>query len=210
MRMSLPFLQSTSIAGLGVPASSALQAQQSISRAQPEIRPVDPQKVVYYSLSKRLTITKGNVTLIVNLKIHTIMKQASALLLFIAFLASPAVLAQAPANHLEGSWRIVSQRSVYPDTVIITLNVPPSIKILNSTHFSWGYQSANGAEVLAGGGRYTLEDDTLYTEYLEYHTSEALVGVALRFSARVVGDLWYHVGEFPSGYRLEEVWRRIE
>ncbi len=138
------------------------------------------------------------------------MKHTTGLVLLISLVVGQAVLAQAPANHLEGSWRIVSQRSIYPDTVIVTLNVPPSIKILNSTHFSWGYQSASGAEVLAGGGRYTLEDDTLYTEFLEYHTSEALVGVALHFSANIVGDLWYHVGEFPSGYRLEEVWRRIE
>ncbi len=138
------------------------------------------------------------------------MKQVSYLWIFSAFLIGPAVWAQAPANYLEGSWRLVSQRSVYPDTIIITLNVPPSIKILNSTHFSWGYQSANGAEVLAGGGRYTLENDTLYTEFLEYHTSEALIGVALHFSVRIVGDLWYHVGEFPSGFRLEEVWRRID
>ena len=138
------------------------------------------------------------------------MKRTAGILLFIILLAGQAVMAQAPANPLEGSCRLMSQRSVYPDTVIVTLNVPPSIKILNSTHFSWGYQSDSGEEVLAGGGRYTLESDTMYTEYLEYHTSEALVGIALRFSAHVVGDLWYHVGEFPSGFRLEEVWRRIE
>ena len=95
-----------------------------------------------------------------------------------------------------------------PDTVVITTNPPPSIKILNSTHFSWGYQS--GEDVLAGGGRYTLEGDTLYTEFLEYHVTDILVGEQLRFSVRIVGDLWYHAGEFPSGYRLEEVWRRIE
>ena len=64
--------------------------------------------------------------------------------------------------------------------------------------------------MLAGGGRYSLEDDTLYTEYLEYHITEVLVGAPLRFTAKVVGDLWYHSGEFPSGFRLEEVWRRIE
>ena len=138
------------------------------------------------------------------------MKRTFFILTFAAFLTASTALAQLPSNHLEGTWRIVSQRTVYPDTVVVTANVPPSIKILNSTHFSWGYQSADGSEVLGGGGRYTLENDTLYTEYLEYHTSEVLVGVTLRFSVRVVGDLWYHVGEFPSGYRLEEVWRRIE
>ena len=118
--------------------------------------------------------------------------------------------AQLPANILEGSWRLVSQRSVYPDTVVVTTNPPPSIKILNSTHFSWGYQADSGKDVIAGGGRYTLQGDSVYTEFLEYHVTEILVGQELRFSVRVIGDLWYHAGEFPSGYRLEEVWRRIE
>ncbi|MCY4225198.1 MAG: DUF4488 domain-containing protein [Bacteroidetes bacterium] len=138
------------------------------------------------------------------------MKRITFILSFSGLLMVASVYAQAPANHLEGSWRLVSQRSIYPDTIIVTLNVPPSIKILNSTHFSWGYQSDNGAEVLAGGGRYSIESDTLYTEYIEYHTSEALVGAAVPFSAHIVGDLWYHVGDFPSGFQLEEVWRKIE
>ncbi len=120
------------------------------------------------------------------------------------------LFAQLPANILEGSWRLLSQRSVYPDTIVVTTNPPPSMKILNSTHFSWGYQAESGEDVIAGGGRYSLQGDTLYTEFLEYHVSEVLVGQELRFSVRIVGDLWYHEGEFPSGYRLEEVWRRIE
>ena len=131
-----------------------------------------------------------------------------AFVLLILFATS--AFGQHPANHLEGTWRLISQQAVYPDTIIVTANPPPSIKILNSTHFSWGYQSSDGEDVLAGGGRYTLENDTLYTEYLEYHTSSVLVGLALRFTAKVVGDLWYHTGIFPSGYRLEETWRRIE
>ena len=132
------------------------------------------------------------------------------ILLTLLLLSAPNAFAQHPANHLEGTWRIVSQQAVYPDTIIVTTNIPPSMKILNSTHFSWGYQSDSGEEVLAGGGRYTLENDTLYTEFIEYHTSEVLVGQPIQFTAKVVGDLWYHTGVFPSGYRLEEVWRRIE
>ena len=131
-------------------------------------------------------------------------------LLAFLILSATSAFAQLPANHLEGTWRLISQRSVYPDTVIVTTNVPASMKILNSTHFSWGYQSDSGEEVLAGGGRYTLTDDTLYTEYIEYHTSEVYVGQAIRFTAKVIGDIWYHTGAFPSGFRLEEVWRRIE
>ncbi len=140
-------------------------------------------------------------------KIATIPLSFALLILF-----ATSAFGQLPANHLEGTWRLISQRAIYPalDTIIVTTNPPASIKILNSTHFSWGYQSDSGEEVLAGGGRYTLKDDTLYTEYIEYHTSEPLVGQAISFTAKVIGDIWYHTGEFPSGYRLEETWRRIE
>ena len=133
-----------------------------------------------------------------------------ALALVLLLLPASTAFGQHPSNMLEGSWRLVSQRAVYPDTVIVTAQVPPSMKILNSTHFSWGYQSDDGEDVLAGGGRYTLENDTLYTEYIEYHTSAVLIGMPIQFMAKVVGDLWYHTGIFPSGFRLEEVWRRIE
>ncbi len=138
-------------------------------------------------------------------KIATIPLSFVLLILF-----ATSAFGQLPSNRLEGTWRLVSQRAVYPDTIIVTTNPPPSMKILNSTHFSWGYQSADGEDVLAGGGRYTLKDDTLYTEYIEYHTSEPLVGQAIPFTAKVIGDMWYHTGIFPSGYRSEEVWRRIE
>ena len=141
------------------------------------------------------------------------MKRLLMLLLF-AMVPGSAAMAQLPANVLEGTWRLVSQRSIYPDTIIVTTNPPPSIKILNSTHFSWGYQAAVGDEVIAGGGRYTLEEtdsgNLIYTEHLEYHVTELLVGQTLEFAVTIVGDLWYHAGEFPSGYRLEEVWSRIE
>jgi hypothetical protein len=140
------------------------------------------------------------------------MKKIASIPFLLALLVLSAMTAQGqlPANHLEGTWRLVSQRAVYPDTIIVTATIPPSMKILNSTHFSWGYQSDDGEDVLAGGGRYTLQADTLYTEYIEYHTSPVLIGLPVRFTAKVVGDLWYHTGEFPSGYRLEEVWRRLE
>ena len=134
----------------------------------------------------------------------------SSALLLVMMLPVMNALGQHPANQLEGSWRLVSQRAVYPDTIIVTTNVPPSMKILNSTHFAWGYQAASGEDVLAGGGRYTIEADSIYTEYIEFHTSPVLVGLPIRFTVKVIGDLWYHTGEFPSGYRLEEVWRRIE
>ena len=133
-----------------------------------------------------------------------------AFLLLGLLVASPA-LAQHPANHLEGSWRLIGQRQIWPDSIQVTRNVPPSTKILNSTHFAFGYQTADGEEVVSGGGRYEIIDDSIYVEHIEYHVSAPLVGLQIKFKANVVGDsIWYHIGEFPSGFRLEETWRRLD
>ena len=138
------------------------------------------------------------------------MRRIMTLSLTLLMFSATQAFSQAPANFLEGTWQIISQQEVHTDTVMVTQDVPPSIKILNSSHFSWGYQTADGEEVLAGGGKYTLHGDSLYVEHIEYHTSGPRVGIDLEFQVRVVGDsLWYHTGVFPTGFRLEEVWRRI-
>ncbi len=137
------------------------------------------------------------------------MRTVTALALVLLLLSGTNVFAQLTANKLEGSWRMIRQTLVYPDTTIVRNQVPPSTKILNSTHFSWGYQTDDGEDVLAGGGRYTLYGDTLYIEHLEYHTSPPLVGMDLKFEARVEGDsLWYHTGRIGD-FVLKEVWRRL-
>jgi len=131
----------------------------------------------------------------------------SSVVLF--FVGMPAQ-GQAPANRLEGTWQMVSQREVYPDTILVTKDIPHSLKVLNSTHFAWGYQATHGEDVLAGGGRYDVLDDSVYIEHIQWHTSPVLVGMDIHFHARVVGDsLWYHTRIFPTGYRLKEVRRRI-
>lgn len=139
------------------------------------------------------------------------MRTATALVLLLLVLPLASVWAQAPANPLEGSWRMIKQTLVYEDTTIVREEnqVPPSTKILNSTHFSWGYQTDDGEDVLAGGGRYTFEGDT-YIEYIDYHTSPPLVGMELTFEATLEGDsLWHHTGRIGS-FVLKEVWRRVK
>lgn len=123
-------------------------------------------------------------------------------------LFAPAAHAQKPYNPLEGSWRLTSQTLVYEDSTVVRDDLPPSTKILNSTHFAWGYQTDNGEEALAGGGRYELLGDSVYVEHLEYHTTPPLVGMTLRFKARVEGDTWYHTGQIGD-FLLMEVWQRV-
>lgn len=119
--------------------------------------------------------------------------------------------AQLPSNELEGTWRMVSQELVYPDSVIDQSgNWGANYKILNSTHFSWGRETEDGESVLAGGGRYEYYPERdLYVEHIQYHSDPALSGTTLRFEARVEGDTWYHIGEVGD-YKLREVWERVD
>lgn len=136
------------------------------------------------------------------------MRSRSLLLLVVSLFAATAVLGQLPANELEGTWVLVSQTAIYPDsTVDRTDQIAHTTKILNSTHFAFGRQIAD-EEIIAGGGTYTYDGDT-YTEHIEYHSAAGLAGQSITFSARLEGDLWYHVGDLGD-FALEEVWERVD
>lgn len=138
------------------------------------------------------------------------MRRIAPLALAISFLIAPAAFGQLPYNELEGTWRMISQELVYPDSVVDQSDTwGPGYKILNSTHFTWGRVTGDGEEVLAGGGRYEYNPETnTYIEYIEYHSDPGLVGQGIEFTARVEGDTWYHIGDLGN-YKLREVWQRV-
>lgn len=121
------------------------------------------------------------------------------------------VSAQLPSNELEGTWRMISQELVYPDSVADQSDQwGPGYKILNSTHFAWGRETQDGSEVLAGGGRYEYyPEKDVYIEHVEYHSDPGFAGQTLEFTARVEGDTWYHIGDLGD-YKLREVWERVD
>lgn len=133
-------------------------------------------------------------------------------LTLILLLGAPlSALGQLPNNKLEGTWRMVSQERVYPDSVEeISDRWGPSFKILNSTHFAWGRETEDGETVLAGGGRYEYHPERdVYIEHIQYHSDPAFSGTTIRFKVRVEGDTWYHTGDLGD-YQLREVWRRVD
>ncbi|MFO8098151.1 MAG: hypothetical protein R6T83_00855 [Salinibacter sp.] len=136
-----------------------------------------------------------------------------ALVLVLATLLSIplSAVAQLPANALEGTWRMVSQERVYPDSVVeLSDRWGPSYKILNSTHFAWGRETEDGETVLAGGGRYEYHPErNVYIEHIQYHSDPGFSGTTLQFDIRVEGDTWYHTGDVGD-YELREVWRRVD
>ncbi len=119
---------------------------------------------------------------------------------------------QLPANELEGTWKMVSQEVVYPDSVSDRSdNWGANFKILNSTHFAWGRETEDGEKVLAGGGRYEYyPDKNLYIEHIQYHSETAFAGQTLEFNIRVEGNTWFVTGNLGDGVKLKEVWRRVD
>ena len=118
---------------------------------------------------------------------------------------------QLPTNELEGTWKMVSRELVYPDSVVDQSDDwGPGFKILNSTHFAWGRETKDGSEVLAGGGWYEYHPEkNVYIEHIQYHSEPAFAGQSIRFTARVEGDIWYHIGELGD-FKLREVWKRVD
>ena len=142
------------------------------------------------------------------------MRTALRLLGFVVavfLIGSSGAWAQLPSNELEGTWRMVSQELVYPDSVVDQSGSwGANFKILNSTHFAWGRETEDGETVLAGGGRYEyFPERGVYVEHIQYHSDPSMNGISLRFTARVEGDTWYHIGEVGD-YKLREVWERVD
>ncbi len=136
-------------------------------------------------------------------------------LLFLSLFIVTSAAGQMASNPLVGTWEMISQRQIYPDTTLDRGRfLGPSYKILNDTHFAFGRQTIIGGvvedDVYAGGGRYEYDGQGTYTEYVEYHESAPTVGLTIKFNARLQGDsIWYHTGQIGE-MLLEEVWRRVD
>lgn len=138
-------------------------------------------------------------------------RRSFALVLAVLLIGPTVVWGQLPSNQLEGTWKMVSQELVYPDSVVDQSDHwGPSFKILNSTHFAWGRETRDGTEVLAGGGTYEYHPQkNVYIEHVQYHSDPGFAGQTLEFTARLEGDTWYHIGDLGE-FKLREVWKRVD
>lgn len=134
-----------------------------------------------------------------------------AIVLAVVLTGATGAWGQLPSNDLEGTWEMVSQELVYPDSVVEQSDQwGKGYKILNSTHFTWARETEDGNEILAGGGRYEYDpEEEVYIEHIEFHSDASLKGNSIKFKAHVEGDTWVHVGEIDD-FQLREVWQRVD
>ena len=140
-----------------------------------------------------------------------LLRRASVLACSLLLIGLSCARGQLPSNELEGTWKMVSQELVYPDSVVDQSDHwGTNYKILNSTHFAWGRETRDSSEVLAGGGTYEYYPErNVYIEHVQYHSDPAFAGQTLKFTARVEGDTWYHIGDLGN-FKLREVWERVD
>ena len=70
--------------------------------------------------------------------------------------------------------------------------------------------TTQGKVVQSAGGKYTLAGET-YTEYLGFGLGmDQYLNTSPQFTIKVEGDMMFQTGLLTSGYRIEEIWKRIK
>lgn len=111
---------------------------------------------------------------------------------------------------VEGTWQLVSYK--YGSSQSAFLDRSESLvrtKVINKTHFIWADVDISGRIVQSAGGKYTFSGDT-YTEFLEFGLGmDQYLKSSPQFTIKVEGDMMFQTGFLTNGYRIEEIWKRI-
>ena len=108
------------------------------------------------------------------------------------------------SRSISGTWEMISPAPDDPSSA-------PSVKIVSDTHFAFGTLSDKG-RTFAGGGTYTYNDST-YTEFIQYHSIQFLIGQRMEFKCIMEDGKWYHSGAFDidgRNFTVNEVWQRVK
>lgn len=138
------------------------------------------------------------------MKFHTIL-WLIIILLFLPLLScvdsndSNANLQLSNENPLIGAWKFIYSESIYADTTIVSDSTDiNSIYLINKDHFSFTSSSIDSNELLyAGYGRYNLDNNGEYIEYVEFHSTPKTIGLSVKFNSKIEGDIWVHEGSIP-------------
>jgi hypothetical protein len=116
---------------------------------------------------------------------------------------------RAEDNKLVGTWKMISatyngQESDQPKTMLCLKHVTP-------THWIWAFiDPATKKITMSAGGTYTIKDDT-YVEMPLYTLGQGVEDILekpQKFTFKIDGNKWHHIGELSSGAKIDEVWEK--
>ena len=113
-------------------------------------------------------------------------------------------------SPLYGTWILESAVFTTEDSVFKEdKSTKKQMKIVTPGHFMFIISNAaDNKFVMASGGKAIVNDGT-YTEIIEYSSEPEALNKTYRFTAKVVGDTWYHSGMIGN-WKLEEVWKKVK
>lgn len=116
------------------------------------------------------------------------------------------------SKKLEGGWKMIYSKWEMPDTIVERSKFNnPSYKIFTSKYFTLSRLDENN-EFIGHFGTYSLEGDT-YQENIKYSSYEFTIGQTETFKSTIKGNKWTiegKIGREGEGFKLKEVWERIE
>ena len=100
------------------------------------------------------------------------------------------------ASPITGTWQLLTGTTIEQNDTTVTdyTRDKKFLKMINDTHFSFiGHDLGGGADsatafFTAGGGKYTLTGDTLYTEHLEFCSARDWENHDFTFTVTIHGD----------------------
>jgi hypothetical protein len=116
------------------------------------------------------------------------------------------------SKKLEGGWIMVYSKWEMPDTVVELSHFDkPSYKIFTGKYFTLSRLDENN-QFIGHFGKYSYDGET-YVENIEYSSYAYVVGRSETFKSNIKGNKWTiegKIGKEGEGFKLKEVWERIE
>lgn len=113
-------------------------------------------------------------------------------------------------SPLYGTWILESAVFTTEDSVLKEdKSKKKQMKIVTPGHFMFIISNAADDKFIMASGGKAIVDDGTYTEIIEYSSDPAALKKTYRFTAKVVGDTWYHSGMIGN-WKLDEVWKKVK
>jgi hypothetical protein len=115
-------------------------------------------------------------------------------------------------NSITGTWKMDSYKyGTSSSSFTVITPERPHIKLITENRFLWvTYDSTTKKILESAGGSYTLDGDN-YVESIDYgFNMDSYLGSKTNFKIKVEDGMFYVRGLLDDGYKIEEIWQKVE